>query len=156
MSRILLIERQDHLVLCGGLGSSAYVRHEIEARLTGNSNSNEHPRAQRIRITISHDPYVYIQNDHSGIAANPYCQRQLAVTKGLVIDRLKRTQTGQPVLASRRSRLSYGILYKIPFDAKNHKIEDMVIDEVDGKEYANGMIKWIIKKVSCPSRVNVL
>ncbi len=68
--------------------------------------------------------------------------------KGLVIDRLRRAQTGQPVLASRRSRLSYGILCKVPFDPKIHKVEDRVKDEVDQKYYANGIIKWIIKKVS--------
>jgi hypothetical protein len=68
--------------------------------------------------------------------------------KGLVIDRLQRAQTGQPVLASRRSRLSYGILCKVPFDPKIHKIEEKVKDEVDQKDYANGVIKWIIKKVS--------
>ena len=47
---------QDHIVLCGGLGSSPYVRSELEARLTGNSNPNVHPRAQRLTVTVSHDP----------------------------------------------------------------------------------------------------
>lgn len=68
--------------------------------------------------------------------------------KGLVIDQVRRAQTGQPVLAIRRSRLSYGILCKVPFDPKIHKVEDKVKDEVDQKDYANGIIKWIIKKVS--------
>jgi hypothetical protein len=68
--------------------------------------------------------------------------------KGLVIDRLRKAQTGKPVLASRRSRLSYGILCKVPFDPKIHNIEDKVKDEVDQKDYANGIIKWIVKKVS--------
>jgi hypothetical protein len=68
--------------------------------------------------------------------------------KGLVIDRLRKTQTGKPVLASRRSRLSYGVLCKVPFDPKVHNVEDKVKDEVDQKDYANGIIKWIVKKVS--------
>jgi len=67
--------------------------------------------------------------------------------KGLVIDRLRKAQTGKPVLASRCSRLSYGVLCKVPFDLKVHSVEDKVKDEVDQKDYANGIIKWIVKKV---------
>jgi hypothetical protein len=42
-------------VLCGGLGSSPYVRTELEACLTGISNPNVHPRAQSLTVIVSHD-----------------------------------------------------------------------------------------------------
>lgn len=74
--------------------------------------------------------------------------------KGLVIDRIRRLQTGQPVLASRRCRLSYGILSAVPFDPNVHEDQDVVTDPVDGRKYANNIIKWIIKKVRVASKHN--
>lgn len=73
--------------------------------------------------------------------------------KGLVADRSRRNKSGQhaPVLASRRSRLSYGMLGKVRFNPKVHNPADLVVDDFDGKEYANGVIKWIVKKVSSVS-----
>lgn len=80
--------------------------------------------------------------------ANNVLNSQLAVMKGLVIDRLRKIETGQPVLRIRRARVSYGILSAVPYDPKIHDGEDIVTDPVDGRQYANNMIKWIIKKVS--------
>ncbi|KAH6665116.1 hypothetical protein B0J14DRAFT_492708 [Halenospora varia] len=122
--RIHSQKQVNYLVLCGGLGSSAYVRAELAQRLTAGSR---HPRARRLEILVSDDP-------------------QLAVMKGLVIDRLRKIETGQPVLRIRRARVSYGILSAVPYDPKIHDGEDIVTDPVDGRQYANNMIKWIIKK----------
>ncbi|KAF4628876.1 hypothetical protein G7Y89_g9275 [Cudoniella acicularis] len=122
--RIHSQKQVNHLVLCGGLGSSAYLRTELSQRLITGS---PHDRARRMEILVSDDP-------------------QLAVMKGLVIDRLKKLETGQPVLRIRRARISYGILSAVPYDPKYHEGEEVVTDPVDGRQYANNMIKWIIKK----------
>lgn len=111
-------------MLCGGLGSSAYVREQLSLRLLG---SQRHPRARSMEIIVCETP-------------------QLAVVKGLVIDRMRKLQTGLPVVASRRCRMSYGILTAIPYDARKHASEEQFLDPFDQRLYANNMIQWIIKK----------
>jgi hypothetical protein len=67
--------------------------------------------------------------------------------KGLVIDRIQRMQTGDPVLRVRRCRVSYGILASVPFDPEAHEEEEHYTNPFTGQKLALNIIKWIIKKV---------
>ncbi|KAI9780171.1 MAG: hypothetical protein M1839_007008 [Geoglossum umbratile] len=103
-------------VLSGGLGSSAYVQDRFRARY-GNGG--------KTKILVSKDP-------------------QLAVCKGLVIDRIQHLRCGTGVLQTRRCRASYGILFNEPYDKRKHRGQKPLKGPLDGKEYVIDQIDWFI------------
>ena len=120
------MRRKSFLILSGGLGSSVYVRDEIQREL----NSNPHPCASNIAIIQDPEP-------------------QLVVVKGLLFDRMQKLDSGtKPVLALRKARASYGVVCKHKYNPAVHIDEDVQKDPIDGELYAMGQIDWIIKKVS--------
>jgi hypothetical protein len=81
-----------HLVLSGGLGNSAYVQKCLEGRYA--FGASPFVAARGIRIAVASDP-------------------QLAVCKGIVMDRVRKLSSGQAVLRWRCSRQSYGTICKV-------------------------------------------
>lgn len=73
-------------------------------------------------------------------------ERQLAVVKGLVIDRIQKVKSGRAVLKGRACRASYGVEGLARYDRKKHQGEQ-VIEAPDGKRWADHQVNWIIKKV---------
>ena len=94
LNRRLPDESVSHLVLSGGLGQSAYVQEKLKERY--GTGLDVHPNAQFMQVRIAPDP-------------------QLAVSKGLVADRLRKLQVGQSILGWRCCRASYGIVCKGEF-----------------------------------------
>ena len=75
---------------------------------------------------------------------------QLAVFKGVIIDRVQRLKAGRAVLKSRKSRASYGVGIRRPYDAHKH-VGQACIKGLDGRLYVCNQIGWITRKVSDPS-----
>lgn len=122
----LIVNAQKYLILSGGLGSSAYVREQLQEDLT----NNPHPNAAQVKIISAADP-------------------QLVVVKGLLLDRLQKLESGsKPVLVTRKARTSYGLMCKIKYNPEIHFQEELKTDPLDGETYAMSQIDWLIKKVS--------
>jgi hypothetical protein len=87
-----------HLVLSGGLSKSAYV----QARLKANygDGTSAFSAARNINIHVATDP-------------------QLAVCKGLVLNSMRKGNSGKSVVAWRHCTASYGTLCKTPYDPKD-------------------------------------
>jgi hypothetical protein len=112
-------------MLSGGLGSSAYVRDQLIKGLL----TLPHPSATR---------FIMIQDP----------EPQLVVTKGLLLDRLQKLDSGETgVLAARRARASYGIVCRFKYNPDVHQNEHLITDPMDGQVYATGQIDWVIRKV---------
>jgi hypothetical protein len=75
---------------------------------------------------------------------------QLAVCKGLVIDKLHRLKYAHTILAKHTCRASYGILYNEPYDRRRHSKTNMPAqihkNPIDGQQYAIKRICWLIEK----------
>lgn len=71
---------------------------------------------------------------------------QLAVAKGLVMDRTQALSRGVAVYTGRCSRVSYGVLTRLPYDKVNHRGARVTKDPLDGKLYAEDQIEWLIKE----------
>jgi len=115
-----------HMVLSGGLGSSAYVRERLQQRFL----DLPHPNASRVAVIPCNDP-------------------QLVVVRGLLLDRQQRWQTGgvASVLASRVARASYGVIVREAYSPNVHIGEDIRPDEFDPKQkWAVNQIQWLIRK----------
>jgi len=73
---------------------------------------------------------------------------QLAVVKGLVVDKRQKLESGMSLLTYRIARRSYGIVCREAWDPSIHVDEDVVMDAyIPDKRWANNQIDWIIKKV---------
>lgn len=118
-----------HLVLSGGLGNSAYVQEQLKSRYS--FGRSPFPCARDIQIHVAPEP-------------------QLAVCKGLVIDRVRRLQTGRAVLGWRCARASYGTKCRILYDKENpeHFNRQTIKDLLDNRYYICDAIAWFIKKVT--------
>jgi hypothetical protein len=81
-----------HLVLSGGLGNSTHVRKCLEGRY--GFGASTFSAARNIKIAVATDP-------------------QLAVCKGIVMDRVRKLSSGKSVLGWRCSRQSYGTICKV-------------------------------------------
>lgn len=121
---------QEHMILSGGLGSSAYVREQLQRQLF----DCPHPNA-------------------SNIAVIPCPEPQLIVVRGLLLDQQQRLESGTlSVLAMRVARASYGVLIREMYTPALHFNEDVVPDPYDyKKKWAINQIQWLIRKV-CGSR----
>jgi hypothetical protein len=121
----MLIAIQRYLVLSGGLGSSAYLRTQLEERYYRGS----HPNAKDMSIIRSQFP-------------------QLAVVKGLIADKRQKLELGTSLLTYRVARRSYGMVCMEPYDPNIHIGEDSMPDRfIPGMLWATNQIDWVIKKV---------
>ncbi|OCL09960.1 hypothetical protein AOQ84DRAFT_402945 [Glonium stellatum] len=117
-------EEVSHFVISGGLGSSRYVQDRIKQRY------EYHQNGKGIKILISTDP-------------------QLAVCKGLVLDRVFRQNYEIAILPTAHCSASYGIIVNELYDKKKHDNQRNLVkreNKIDGKWYAVGQIHWLILK----------
>ncbi|KXH67065.1 hypothetical protein CSAL01_11395 [Colletotrichum salicis] len=104
-------QQVDHMVLSGGLGSSAYVRDRLQQQFT----SYPHPNASQIAVIPCQDP-------------------QLVVVRGLLLDHQQKMESGNlAVLATRIARASYGIIVREIYSPAKHFNEDIVDDSFEQK-----------------------
>lgn len=101
------------MVLSGGLGSSAYVRDQLQQRFL----AFPHPNSSRVAVIPCNDP-------------------QLVVVRGLLLDRQQRWQTNntKPILASRLARASYGVIVEQTYSPEVHIGEGVRVGERDRKK----------------------
>lgn len=71
---------------------------------------------------------------------------QLAVAKGLVIDRVQALREGVGVYTGKCSRVSYGVLCRRPYDKDSHRGEPTEMDPLDKVVYAKEQVDWLIKE----------
>jgi hypothetical protein len=116
-----------HLVLSGGLGNSAYIQRRLKERYS--MRVQPFTNANHLNVHVSPEP-------------------QLAVCKGVCLDRLGKIESGRSVLGWRCCRASYGTDCKILYDEKNpeHVLMDIKEDPCDGKKYINHAVAWFIIK----------
>jgi molecular chaperone DnaK (HSP70) len=119
-------EKLSYLVLSGGLGSSPYVRKELEARY---ERGSEFANAENIKILTAPKP-------------------QLAVVHGLVMDQVQKLKTNKVVYTTVRCRASYGVLVREVYDAQRHIDQEVVVDRRDGQRWAENQIHWFIRRAS--------
>ncbi|KAF8440747.1 hypothetical protein BGX38DRAFT_1096977 [Terfezia claveryi] len=109
------------VVLVGGFGESKYLYHFLDA-----ANKNTHPD-------------VRVLQDRGAMSA---------VCRGASLWGLDQTQpTISRSITSRISRHSYGISYCYPFDPSVHDEADKFFNESKGEYYAEGQMKWLLKRV---------
>lgn len=119
-------QQVQHMVLSGGLGSSAYVRDQLQHRFS----NYPHPNASCVAVIPCNDP-------------------QLVVVRGLLFDRQQRWNTGgkTSILAARVARASYGVIVQEVYSPALHFNEDLQPDPFDkGKKWAVNQIQWLIRK----------
>ncbi|KAK0369431.1 hypothetical protein CLIM01_13212 [Colletotrichum limetticola] len=118
-------QQVDHMILSGGLGSSAYVRDRLQQQFT----SYPHPNASQIAVIPCQDP-------------------QLVVVRGLLLDHQQKMISGNlAVLATRIARASYGIIVREIYSPAKHFNEDIVDDQFEHKQkWAINQIEWLIRK----------
>ncbi|MCJ1354012.1 MAG: hypothetical protein MMC33_003999 [Icmadophila ericetorum] len=120
-------EPVSYLVLSGGLGNSDYVQARLRSRYEYRE-AGPQPNAVNVKLLVAPEP-------------------QLAVSKGLVVDRVQKIKSGKPVLGVRCCRSSFGMLCKEKYDKKRHiGRENITIDPLDKKMYVENTIVWFIKK----------
>ncbi|TGZ81676.1 hypothetical protein EX30DRAFT_395464 [Ascodesmis nigricans] len=105
-----------YLSLTGGLSSSKYVRKKLV----------EHFSERQIRVLCPEEP-------------------ALAVCRGLVIDMIHQLR-GQGSLITRRSRCSYGIIYRERFNKMKHEGQPVKYDEVVKRAFAVNRIRWLVEE----------
>lgn len=112
------------MVLSGGLGKSEYVRQKLQEKYS--MRVGEQP-STHMTVHVSKEP-------------------QLAVCKGVCLDRLGKLRDGRSVLGTRYCRASYGTEVKIPHDPKNkqHWHKKIERDVHDKKDYICKGIEWFI------------
>ena len=117
----------NHLVLSGGLSKSTYVQRRLKERYA--MNIDLYSNSANMKVHVSPEP-------------------QLAVCKGICLDRVKNSQVGSAVLGWRCCRASYGTDCKILYDPKNteHHGKKTKIDPLDGKQYIMDAVVWFIRK----------
>lgn len=116
-----------YIILSGGLGSSKYVKERITAEICANTSRLQGPGS--MDILVAKDP-------------------QLAVVKGLVMERAQTVEQSKPVWTGRCCRVSYGILCRRIYNREKHFGEPTVEDALTGKLWIENQIDWIIKAVS--------
>ena len=73
---------------------------------------------------------------------------QLAVVCGLVRARIQKAKMRVNVFSKKCCPISVGVLCREEYNEKVHQGEDVELDNLDKKRYAERQIQWIIKKVS--------
>ena len=119
---------------------------------------------QRIELTRHrpHDSVKYLLLS-GGLGSSKYVQQQLraryanlevlcalepqlAVAKGLVMDRVQALKEGVGVYTGKCSRVSYGVLCRRPYDKALHRGEPTEKDPLDKKLWVKEQIDWLIKE----------
>jgi hypothetical protein len=74
---------------------------------------------------------------------------QLAVCRGLVIDRMQRIKTNKNILVGRVCPASYGVLCDLPYERNNtqHVGQETFKNPINGLLYVKNQVDWMIKKV---------
>lgn len=136
LSRKMPTESVKYLILSGGLGQSPYVQQRLKTRYGSASPTSTSARVMHVHI-----------------APDP----QLAVCKGLVVDRLSKLRVGQSVLGWRCCRASYGLICKELYDKNNPKHKGCTTqkDPKDRELYVQNCIDWLVIKVSSCHRAGV-
>jgi hypothetical protein len=73
---------------------------------------------------------------------------QLAVSHGLVIDRIQALKYSGTVIRERCCRISYGVVVREKYDPLIHIGEEVSIDPRDKNKWAERQIHWLIKQVT--------
>ena len=71
---------------------------------------------------------------------------QLAVAKGLVMDRIQTLSKGMAIYTGKCCRVSYGVLCRQPYDKIAHRGERVTKDSIDGLVWAEDQIDWLVKE----------
>ena len=120
-----------YIVLSGGLGSSKYIerslRHEYCTGISGQRNANN------LEILTAAEP-------------------QLAVVKGLVMDRSQALHRGVVVYTGKCCRVSYGAICRLPYDSRLHYGEPTIRDQFTKELWVEDQIDWLIREVRRPYR----
>ncbi|KAK3355016.1 hypothetical protein B0H65DRAFT_563441 [Neurospora tetraspora] len=121
------LHQVQYMVLSGGLGSSAYVRDQLQQRFL----AYQHPNASdQVAVIPCNDP-------------------QLVVVRGLLLDRQQRWESGgaTSVLSTRIARASYGVVVQEIYVPAMHSNEDVRPDPFEpSKKWAVNQVQWLIKK----------
>lgn len=121
------LHQVQYMVLSGGLGSSTYVRDQLQKQFL----AHKHPNT----------------SDH--VAVIPCNDPQLVVVRGLLLDRQQRWESGgaTSVLSTRIARASYGVVVQEVYVPEVHGNEDVRPDPFEkNKKWAVNQIQWLIKK----------
>lgn len=121
-----------YIILSGGLGSSKYVKQRIMAEICTTSMRSQNGGS--LNVLVARDP-------------------QLAVVKGLVMERAQTVEQDIPVWSGRCCRVSYGILCRRIYKPKEHFGEPTVKDPLTGELWVEDQIDWIIKVVSLEDKM---
>ncbi|KZL76953.1 hsp70 family chaperone [Colletotrichum tofieldiae] len=118
-------QQVEHMILSGGLGSSAYVRDRLQQQFT----SYPHTNACQMAVIPCQDP-------------------QLVVVRGLLLDPQQRKNSENlSVLATRIARASYGVLVRHVYSPLLHANEEMETDQFDPRQrWAVNQIQWLVRK----------
>ena len=116
-----------YLVLSGGLGSSPYLQESLRTRYE--LGASRFPNAKDMRILKVPKP-------------------QLAVSHGLVLDRVQQIKENRLVYKQRYCRCSYGVVVRQKYDPKFHIGEPLTNDPRDKRVWAEQQIDWFIIQVS--------
>lgn len=119
----------DHLILSGGLGQSPYLQKKLKERYGNQGHTFADVNTMQVHV-----------------APEP----QLAVCKGLVLDRIRKIRAGQAVLGWRCCRASYGLICKELYDIDNpkHIGRKTQRDPKDKELYVQDCIDWFVVRVS--------
>ncbi|KAI0435825.1 hypothetical protein F4803DRAFT_557599 [Xylaria telfairii] len=75
-----------------------------------------------------------------------YLCSQLAVAKGLVLDRMQMAKLGKAALRSRKVRASYGVVTRERYNKHSHLGKQPTLSTIDGELWIEGEIKWVMRK----------
>lgn len=120
-------ENVAYLVLSGGLGSSPYLQKGLRARYE--LGASQFANAKKMQILRVPKP-------------------QLAVSHGLVLDRVQQIRENRIVYKQRYCRCSYGVVVRQEYNPKFHHGEILSADPRDKKVWAERQIDWFIIQVS--------
>jgi hypothetical protein len=67
------------------------------------------------------------------------------------MDRVQALRRGAAVYTGKCSRVSYGVLCRLPYDRIEHRGERVVKDPLDNMEWVEDQIDWFIKEVKMSS-----
>jgi hypothetical protein len=70
----------------------------------------------------------------------------------MVMDRIQAISRGSVVYKDRCCRQSFGVISREPYDRFKHRGENVVVDPLDKKKWAEGQIEWLIKQVNQMAR----
>ncbi|RAH50576.1 Hsp70 family protein [Aspergillus brunneoviolaceus CBS 621.78] len=113
-----------YLILSGGLGSSPYVRQQLQERYSG-SGMTSGPLSGTMQVLTADEP-------------------QLVVVHGLVMDRTQQLKRGVVTFGSRCAPVSYGIICNKLYSKDFHLGERVQIDPRDNRMYVLDQIDWLV------------